>query len=179
MELWQKYTTVLAAGVGWAIADWARRLDREVTEKSLEPFVYAFSERGQGVSAPEYLLALQDVHKQVRLMSRFYEDRDLWLTPTLGQPPVPLGTLVFKDDPFELRRRTAKFSPYTYLSNASGQPAISLPLHWTEDGLPIGLHFTARYGEEATLLRLAAQLEEAQPWAGRRPQIHSDTEPGA
>ena len=171
MELWQKYTTLLAAGVGWAIADWSRRLEREATPENLEPFVWAFSERGRQISAPEYLLALQDVQRQVRALAAFFGERDLWLTTTLGQPPVPLGTLVFEDDPFELRRRTAKFSPYTYLSNATGQPAMSLPLAWSEDGLPIGLHFTARFGDEATLLRLAGQLEQAQPWADRLPPI--------
>jgi amidase len=65
----------------------------------------------------------------------------------------------------------ARFSPYTYLANASGQPAISLPLHWTSADLPVGLHFTARLGEEAMLLRLAAQLEQARPWDGRRPPV--------
>lgn len=176
MELWQKYTTVLAAGVGWAIADWSRRLEREPSDADLEPFVRAFSERGHEVTAPEYLLALQDVHRQVRLMSRFFTERDVWLTTTLGQPPVPLGTLVYRDDPFELRRRTAKFSPYTYLGNATGQPAISLPLHWSEEGLPVGLHFTGRFGDEATLIRLATQLEAARPWKDRRPPIHANSD---
>ena len=105
-----------------------------------------------------------------RLFGRF----DLWLTPTLGQPPVELGTLVYRGgDPFELRRRSARFSPYTYVSNASGQPAISLPLHWTASGLPVGVHFTARWGEEATLIRLAGQLERARPWAERRPGVRA------
>ncbi len=171
MELWQKFTTILAAGVAWALADWSRRLDKELTPDRFEPFVWAFSERGRAVSGPDYLMALQDVQRQVRALSTFYEDHDMWLTTTLGQPPVPLGTLVYRDDPFELRRRMATFSPYTYLANASGQPAISLPLHWTDDGLPVGLHFTGRFGDEAALLRLAGQLEQAKPWADRKPEI--------
>ena len=85
---------------------------------------------------------------------------------------MELGTLVYRGgDPFELRRRSARFSPYTWIGNASGQPAISLPLHWTASGLPVGVHFTARWGEEATLIRLAGQLERARPWAERRPGI--------
>ena len=171
MAFWTQYTTVLASGVAWAVADWARRLNKPLTEESFEPFVWAFTERGRGLKAPEYLLAIQDVQAHIRDIGKFYRDHDLWLTTTLGQPPVELGTLVYKDDPFELRRRMAKFSPYTYIANATGQPAISLPLHWTPQGLPVGLHFTARHNAEDVLFRLAAQLEQAQPWQQRRPKI--------
>lgn len=171
MELWTKYTTLLASLVAWAIADWARRVEREPAPQYFEEFVWAFAERGGALSAADYLLAMQDVQAQVRAYSRFFETHDLWLTTTLGQPPVALGTLVYAGDPFELRRRMAKFSPYTYLANASGQPALSLPLHASAAGLPIGLHFTARLGEEDTLIRLASQLEQAQPWADRKPAV--------
>ena len=171
MRLWTQYTTLLAALVAWAIADWSRRLNKPATEADFEPFVWAFGERGRGVGAADYLLAMQDVQAEVRALSRFYTTHDLWLTTTLGQPPVPLGTLVYEGDPVELRRRMATFSPFTWLANASGQPAISLPLAMSPDGLPIGLHFTGRMGEEATLLRLAAQLEQAQPWAQLQPGV--------
>jgi amidase len=171
MDFWTRYTTVLASGVAWAVADWARRLDKELKEEYFEPFVWAFAERGRNLSAPQYLLAIQDVQHHVRAIERFYVDHDLWLTTTLGQPPVALGTLVYKEDPFELRRRMAMFSPYTYITNATGQPAISLPLHWTATDLPVGLHFTARRGEEGMLIRLAAQLEQAAPWHARKPLV--------
>lgn len=173
LEFWEKYTTVLASGVAWVVDDWSRRLKRDPSPDLLEPFVFAFAEKGRQITAPEYLLALQDVQRGVRDFSQFFVDHDLTLTSTLGQPPVALDTLTFRGDPFELRRRTAKFSPYTYLSNATGQPAISLPLYWTEDNLPIGIHFTARYGEEATLIQLASQLEEVNPWARKYPPIHA------
>ena len=86
---------------------------------------------------------------------------------------MPLGTLSYDGDPIELRRRTAKFSPFTYIGNATGQPGISLPLHWTADDLPVGVHFLARLGEEHILLALAAQLEQAKPWHDRLPAIVS------
>lgn len=171
MELWTKYTTLLASLVAWILADWSRRLGREATEADVEPFVWAFAERGRAIGAQDYLLAMQDVQVQVRALSAFYDTHDAWLTTTLGQPPLALSTLVYDGDPFELRRRMARFSPFTYLANASGQPAISLPLYWSSDGLPVGLHFTARFGEEDLLLRLAAQLERARPWADRRPGV--------
>ena len=170
--LWTQFTTMLSAGAAWAIADWERRTGRSAELEHFEPFVWAFAERGRALGAHAYLLAVQDLQRAVRDLYRFFTRFDLWLTPTLGQPPVELGTLVYRGgDPFELRRRSARFSPYTYVSNASGQPAISLPLHWTASGLPVGVHFTARWGEEATLIRLAAQLERARPWAERRPGV--------
>lgn len=170
--LWQCFTTILAAGFAWAIDDWARRTGREPTSDFFEPFVWAFTQRGRQISAPEYLLALQDLQKMTRDIARFFVDHDIWLTPTLGEPPVPLGTFKFPSgDPMALRRRIAVFSPFTYISNATGQPAMSVPLYWNGEGLPVGSHFVGRFGDEATLFRLAAQLEEARPWAKRRPPV--------
>lgn len=173
--LWTQFTTLLAAGAAWAIADWERRTGRTATPEQFEPFVWAFAERGRALSAGTYLLAVQDLQRGVRDLAAFFGRYDLWLTSTLGQPPVELGTLAYRGgDPFELRRRCARFSPYTWISNASGQPAISVPLHWTDSGLPVGVHFVARWGEEATLIRLAGQLERARPWADRRPGVCAD-----
>ena len=170
--LWMKFTTVLSSGAAWAVADWERRTGRTAEPEHFEPFVWSFTERGRALGAHDYLLALQDMQRAVRDLSAYFARYDLWLTATLGQPPVELGTLVYRGgDPFELRRRCARFSPYTWISNASGQPAVSVPLHWTESGLPIGVHFVARWGDEATLIRLAGQLERARPWNDRRPAI--------
>ncbi len=168
--LWQSFTTILSAGFAWGIADWARRIGRTPTPEFFEPFVWSFTQRGRQLSAAEYLLALQDLQKLTRDIARFFADYDIWLTPTLGEPPVRLGTFKFSGgDPFALRRRMATFSPFTYISNATGQPAMSVPLYWNGTGLPVGTHFVGRFGDEATLFRLAAQLEEARPWAKRRP----------
>ena len=170
--LWTTFTTLVSAGAAWAIADWERRTGRTAEPDHFEPFVWAFAERGRSLGAHEYLLAVQDMQRTVRDVSAYFDRFDVWLTPTLGQPPVELGTLVYDGrDPFELRRRCGRFSPYTWVSNTSGQPAISVPLHWTASGLPVGTHFVARWGEEATLIRLAGQLERACPWADRRPGI--------
>lgn len=171
MRLWTNLTTILASGVSWAMQDWARRLERPLNRDLFEPFVWAFGERGRSLSATDYLLAVQDLQAEVRNYSRFFESYDLWLTPTLGTPPVPLGTLKYEGDPVELRRRTARFSPFTYIANATGQPTLSLPLHWSEAGIPIGVHMTARMGDESTLLRIAAQLERAKPWSDRLPTV--------
>jgi amidase len=90
----------------------------------------------------------------------------------VAEPPVPLGTFdAPPDDPMKAWERVAAFAPFTPIFNATGQPAMSVPLYWNQAGLPIGAHFVARFGDEATLFRLAAQLEAARPWAGRRPPV--------
>jgi len=171
-RLYQSYAILAASGFAWAIADWGRRLRRTPTAEFFEPFVWSLAERGRHISAPDYLLALQDLQREARDIARFFVDHDMWLTPTLGEPPVPLGTFAFtQEDPFAMRRRMRAFDPFTYLSNATGQPAMSVPLSWTREGLPVGTHFVGRFGDESSLFRLAAQLEEARPWADRRPPV--------
>jgi Asp-tRNA(Asn)/Glu-tRNA(Gln) amidotransferase A subunit family amidase len=92
------------------------------------------------------------------------------LTPTLGSPPPKHGHLFADKNADVFFDRLMKFIPFTPIFNATGNPAITLPLHWSADGLPVGIHFGARYGEEALLLRLAAQLEEAAPWRDKHPK---------
>jgi amidase len=170
--LWQAFTTVLASGFAWAVSDWGRRLGKAPIADGFEPFVWSFTERGRQTSAPEYLMALQDLQRQSRKIASFFNDHDIWLTPTLGEPPVPLETFKYTvGDPFELRRRMTTFAPFTFISNGTGQPAMSVPLQWNAEDLPVGTHFVGRFGDEATLFRLAAQLEAARPWTNRRPDI--------
>ena len=168
---WLSITKLIAVCVAWTIAYWDRELGRngEHSEDDFEPFILSMAERGRAVSAAEYLLIVQDAQRASRDLARFFQSFDLWLTPTLGTPPPPLGTFAYSPggDPFELRRKMARFSPFTYISNITGQPAASVPLHWNDDGLPIGIHLAARYGGEATIFGLAAQMEEARPWAPR------------
>jgi Asp-tRNA(Asn)/Glu-tRNA(Gln) amidotransferase A subunit family amidase len=95
---------------------------------------------------------------------------DVVLTPTLALRPVPIGWTLEPDDPWEQFDRGARFSPFTALANVTGQPAASVPFDWSEDGLPLGVHLIGRPFAEATLLQLAAQLEQARPWAERLPE---------
>ncbi|MDP7579591.1 MAG: amidase [SAR202 cluster bacterium] len=170
--LWKSVTTSIAVGVAWTILDWERRLDRRATEDDVEPFIWVMRDRGRQIGAPEYLLIQQDLQRITREVTAFFLDHDLWLTPTLGQPPMPLGSLKYTGgDPFEVRRKQASFSPFTQLSNATGQPSMSVPLYWSGDDLPIGIHFLGRFGDEATMFRLAGQLELSRPWASRRPPV--------
>jgi amidase len=99
-------------------------------------------------------------------------DCDVWLTPTLSKPPVPLGWMDSRpEDPMVALVRAAEYVPFTPGCNFTGQPAMSVPLVWNEEGLPIGTQFIGRFGDEATLFRLASQLEQARPWAEKRPPV--------
>jgi len=127
---------------------------------------------GKGVSASDYLLAITELQRIARKIGEFLEEYDLWLSPTLAEPPARLGT--FDPDPgnpLSPLFRAGNYIPFTPLANATGCPAMSVPLYWNDEGLPIGVHFMARYGDEVTLFRLAAQLERARPWADKRPPV--------
>lgn len=103
-------------------------------------------------------------------MPMFKEYEDVLLTPVLAEPPVKtgsFGSLNFDD----LKERVLRYAPHTPLCNSSGVPAMSVPLHWNADGLPIGTHFITRFGQEERLFQLAGQLERAQPWFDRRPPL--------
>ena len=112
---------------------------------------------------------MQRVSRQI---ADFMVNYDALLTPTLAEPPVPLGSFDSPpDDPLKGLRRAEEFIPFTPICNITGQPAMSVPLFWNAAGLPIGTHFIGRFGDEATLFRLASQLEQARPWADRRPPV--------
>ena len=105
-------------------------------------------------------------------MAHWFLDYDVLMTPTLAEPPVKLGTFdPPSDEPMKAFQRADAFAPFTALFNITGQPAMSVPLFWNKASLPIGVHFVGRFGDEATLFRLASQLEQARPWAERRPPV--------
>jgi amidase len=185
------FVTMLAAETRDEI-DWAAGLaGRKTSYADFETGTIALALLGQAFSAGKYANALNYLMASARGVGRFFEDYDVLLTPTLAQPPVPTGSLqpsgsertmigiigrlnaawllnalgVIKP----LANKTFDFMPYTPVFNVTGQPAMSMPLYWNEAGLPIGLHFVGRMGDETTLFRLAGQLERAQPWIDHTP----------
>ena len=139
----------------------------------LEPINRMLAEQARVTSSPEHVLAIMRLQRAARQVIAFWDEIDVVVTPTLALPPVPVGW-TFEDtdgDPHLAFARQTLFTPFTAVINITGQPAISVPLHWSEDGLPIGVHFIGRPFAEATLIRLAAQLEQARPWAHRRPAV--------
>jgi amidase len=162
------YTVAAAA----RIAEWVEWMGREPERSELEPLTWAVREAGERRSAVEHVLCVQRLQRAAREILSFFDDVDLWLTPTLAEPPALLGHFDPSPlDPLAPLDLDARFSPFTWIANVTGQPAMSVPLAFSDDGLPIGSHFTARPGEEGVLFALAAQLEQARPWAGRRPPI--------
>ena len=168
----QAFITVWSAGSSWTIDDWARRTGQTPSVERFEPLTWGLYEMGNRRRAADYLLAIQDLQRASRQIARFFVEYDVWLSPTLAEPPPLLGSFASTpDNPMQGIFRSAQFVPFTPIFNATGQPAMSVPLFWNQENVPIGVQFAGRFGDEATLFRLAAQLEQARPWAGRWPTL--------
>lgn len=156
----------------------AKYMKRIPSEENLEATSWACYQFGKSLSAAQYLEALDIVNMVSRSVGTFFEQYDILLSPTLSQPPAFLGVLnanASDVDAIQWTEQIFTYAPFTNICNTSGQPAISVPLGWSYDGLPIGMQFIGRFADEATLIRLAGQLEEAKPWKGRKPPLHIET----
>lgn len=140
-------------------------------ETRLRPLTRALRRRGREAKATEFTGALAALQMACRAAIMATAHCDVVLTPTVTAPPVPLGYFRDDDDPWAEFEKLAAFAPFTAPYNMSGQPAVNVPLHWSDDGLPIGVQLVGRQAGESTLISLAAQLEAARPWAGRRPAM--------
>ena len=170
----QAFTSVWAAGCAAAIDGFAFLNGKKPNADSFEPLTWALYEMGHRTTGSTYLMSQAILQQISRQISQFMERYDIWLTPTLAEPPLPLGSFdATPDNPMRGFYRAVDYVPFTPIANATGQPAMSVPLFWNKEGLPVGTHFFGRFGDEATLFRLAAQLEAARPWADRRPPVQS------
>ncbi len=138
-------------------------------EHLLRPLTRWLTERGRAVSGPEFGLAIGAMRRFAATALAALAPYDAVLTPTLATPPLPVGALRDDDDPAADFAAQKDFTPWTSAWNVTGMPAVSLPLHWTGSGLPVGVMLAARPAEEELLLSLAAQVEAAAPWSDRRP----------
>ena len=172
-DLIETFMVRWAAGQAATLKQLGMVIGREITAEDVEPLTWALAEKGREYSAGDYLGAVGMHQATGRLWAAMHDSGfDVMLVPTLGEAPPPLGT--FDDsgeDPFVPFRRAFITATYTAPFNATGQPAISLPLHWSDEGLPIGVQLVAPTGREDLLIALAAQLERAQPWADRRAPV--------
>jgi Asp-tRNA(Asn)/Glu-tRNA(Gln) amidotransferase A subunit family amidase len=138
----------------------------------VERITWLTAQRGEKIAAPDYVRATQTAHRLGRQMAAFHTDWDVLLTPGLASPAVKLGWLdMMLDDFDEYWRRVFDFSPFTVWFNLTGQPALMVPIAHSKAGLPLAVQCVGRYGDEATLFRLGAQLEAARPWFGRKPAL--------
>ncbi|MGZ4125400.1 MAG: amidase [Actinomycetota bacterium] len=174
-EVGAAISTVINSAAAWIARYWIRHVGRDPGPDEIEPGTRALWEMGERVTAAEYLLAVEDLQEFSRAVGAFLTRYDVWLTPTLSAPPLPIGAATATDaEPFAGLARVAETIRYAgVVANLTGCPAMSVPLAWNEDGLPIGMHFLGAFGDEATLLRLAGQLELARPWADRWPPINA------
>ncbi len=188
------YLAVIAACTARAIAQAGEVTGRRPSAAGFETETWLLGLIGRAMDADEYLAHLDAIHAARVAVAHFFQGYDLLLTPTLAQPPLPIGALALTRAEraqvavlralrgkrllnTALERMAAEAfeaTGNTMIANLTGQPAMSVPLYWSAQGLPIGTQFIARFGEEAKLFRLAAQLEQARPWAERRPPGFAD-----
>jgi amidase len=171
-EMIQCLTTLLAVALAEEIPLLARDSGARAGPSTVEACHLALMERGIRTSALDLSRALQYRHAMARTLGRFLQAFDVLLSPTLAQLPPPLGALDANGpDADDYLQRMWRFSPFTPLANLCGAPSMSVPLCWTGAGLPVGVMFTGRYADEATLFRLAGELERIRPWRDRHPPL--------
>jgi amidase len=168
----EHFNTIIAADTEATMQAFEMLLGRPIGEDEIEPRNAAYRRAGRQLSAVAYLQSRAWLGIWARRMADWWNSHDLLLTPTLGAPPPELGWFTAAGPEAE-GARIASFIPYTAQFNMTGQPAVSLPLHWTPGGLPVGVQLVAAYGREDLLVRVASQLEQAAPWSQRHPAVHA------
>lgn len=151
----------------------AAAVGRPATPADVEPTTWAIIARGRSISGPDHAIHVETMRRHGKAIVGQLAPYDVYLTPTLPQPSRPLGWYDMSETDID-RYNATKMMPdcaFTAPFNISGQPAMSVPMHWTPDGLPVGVQLVGRIGDEATLIQLAAQLEQAAPWGHRRPPV--------
>jgi amidase len=183
------YASLVSADVAATLRMASQLVGREATSDDVELATWILAKMGEAQSAADVATAMWTMQIFSRQWLAWASSFDALLTPTVGVPPLPIGAyklstlqrqglrllsalpagalLSQRDKVVEAFAPVFEAAPYTMVANVTGQPSLSLPLHWTEDGLPMGMLFTAAIGEEAKLFRLAAQLEQAIPWRDR------------
>jgi len=176
LEFAGNFLTLWSVGNAWNLDYWGRELGVTIAADDVEPLTWALASMGREFSGPQYLGAIEWLQRFSRKVQSWWEEDgyDLLLTPTIAEPPPELGQFRSQpDNPLSGLLRAVGLVPFTPQFNVTGQPAISLPLSWNAEGLPIGSQLVARFGAEDVLIRVAAQLEQAAPWQERRPPVHA------
>lgn len=171
-ELGQATRTIIYSDLVATLAERSRELGRDLTRDDVEPMTFAMVERSKDALAVDLVQARRTIERVARLVANTFLDVDLLLTPTMAAPPKQLGALApDRTDGDGYVADLLDTIAFTQLWNVAGNPAASLPLHWSDEGLPIGVQLAASYGREDVLFRIASQIEEAAPWRDKRPAI--------
>ncbi|MDH3661375.1 MAG: amidase [Alphaproteobacteria bacterium] len=175
MPMMQTWARIVACGTALTLRQKVKARGRDLDPDEIEGVTRGALALAETVSGADYLQAVNQVHRFGRDLARFFQDYDLLVTATLAEPPARIGRFAPDDEDFLDHRLgpsgVLPYSPFTPAFNASGQPAMSVPLHWNAAGLPIGVHIAGRFGADESLIALAAELEAAAPWFDRRPPI--------
>jgi amidase/6-aminohexanoate-cyclic-dimer hydrolase len=164
--------TIVAANTALSVRLMEQRFGRAMTDRDFEILTLASAHNAEKATATDYVAAQLGAFQISRALADFFETCDVFLCPTLCSPPLRIGELdTMAQDLSHIAPILRRYMPATAMFNMSGQPAMSVPLAWNAAGLPLGMMFSARLGEEATLLRLAAQLEQERPWKGKLPPV--------
>jgi amidase len=168
--------TVLMAGLAPLADMWVRQRGKPIDDDDLEPQTHSVIARSRATTVADYVGAMAVMNREVRRLAAFFETYAVLITPTMSAPPPKLGVMSTEEtDVDKFLGQLFDLAPFTGPFNATGQPAVSLPLAWSKSGLPIGVQCVGRYADDATLLQLAAELESIQPWFDKRPVL--ETEP--
>jgi Asp-tRNA(Asn)/Glu-tRNA(Gln) amidotransferase A subunit family amidase len=171
-ELGLAMWTLAATNVSLAVRRRVAELGRPLTPDVVDTTTWAAMQFAQTLKVEDYPAAIGAIHRQGRRMAEFHQRFDVILSPTLANPPLDLGVM-YSDNPDveAYTEAVLAFMPFTQVYNMTGQPSASVPLHWNEEGMPIGVMISAPYGGEATLFTLAGELEAASPWFDKVPEI--------
>ncbi len=170
--LFRAQGAISSANAAAALADMIERVGREPEPDELEPLTWAGYVLGRKLNGEAIMASWRTLRRMNRQVLALFEDYDVYLTPVMGTPPPEIGHIdPVNLEPREVQRRQGRAFPFTPPFNFTGQPAMSVPLAWSNDGLPLGMQFVGRSADEATLFRLAAQLEDARPWIDRKPPV--------
>ncbi|SNT12120.1 amidase [Tropicimonas sediminicola] len=177
------WTDIVACGAALSVRKAVAARGRPLAEGEVEGVTRGAIAHAAQVTGDRYLECVNIVHAYGRSMEAFMLDHDILLSPTMAEPPAPIGRFGHGTEDYVGYRTGPEgvfaYSPFTAAFNASGQPAATVPLHWTEAGLPVGVHLAARFGEDERLMSLCAELERARPWFGRRPPLMRPVEAGS
>jgi amidase len=172
-DIGTNFSPIWASGLTMVVDLIAKAAGKTPAREEFEGLTWSLYQFGKTITAAQYQMCWASLQRLSRQVAAWHQTYDAWITPVLATPPMKIGTVNLEEtDLTKAWAPIASYAPFTALQNITGQPAISLPLGWSKSGLPIGVQFVGRFGEEHLLLQLGAQIEKAEPWSKKRPPVY-------